>query len=70
MLTKACHPHNTKRPFINYLQLFTLEGPTEPEEACGARGHTHMRLRGTKRSTQLQPTPLGMLLNENMFQVC
>lgn len=36
MLTKLCHQHNTKYPFINYLQLFTQEGPAEPEEAHGA----------------------------------
>lgn len=36
MLTNPFHWHNTKCPFISYLQLFAQEGPAEPKEAHGA----------------------------------
>lgn len=43
LLTKPCHWHNMKYPFINYLQLFTQEGPAEPEEAHGASSDARPR---------------------------
>lgn len=83
MLTKPWHWRDTKYPFISYLQLFTQEGPAEPEEApsasCDAWPCTP-GLRGSERSPTCVPwtqtyvngigAALGMLLNEKVCFKC
>lgn len=54
MLTKPCRPHNAKYPFINYLQLFTLEGPGE---AHGAGGDSWAHARGAAGPWEEPRTP-------------
>lgn len=83
MLTIPCHRHDTKYPFISYLQLFTQEGPAELEEAPSASCDAWPRtpgLRGSERSPTCVPgtqtyvngigAALGMLLSEKVCFKC
>lgn len=65
MLTKPFHWHNTKYPFISYLQLFTQEGPAEPKEARGASCDAWPRApgaEGKERSPAFGHKPAWMVL--------
>lgn len=62
MLTNPFHWHNTKCPFISYLQLFTQEGPTEPKEAHGASCDAWLHAPGARARRGAQP------LDTNLYE--
>lgn len=62
MLTKPFHWHNTKYPFISYLQLFTQEGPKEAHGASCDAGPHAPGAEGKEKSPAWGHKPAWMVL--------